>query len=414
MSCHNNENRQALYESLKAIDPSLPPAYRFWHPRGTANGGTASRNDVAQVCDSAWLAATLSNDNYEHQSPSEQLVLLNNFMTARNAIVEMDSHAQTVAALKSYVNTSTRALERRDNNMVSKLTKKGLLVLGVTALLSAGIAIGSVGPQVSEASPSKNNVTYSAPSKQQCVDGAEKVLLKKGELVTWQWKSGRQAPKVLKKNRAACVVPVTQSNGLTVNADGVITALPVNFPKQPTVADIQTLGLTAESKVAPNLRIPQPKSPAVVAKLADTVTPISAHTVEIPNVTGWTAEGGNVIDGTKTIVMVTWELRGGSGVINVGNGTQVKFVDGVARVTTSIGSTEEFSHGQMRGRINTAGVTNDYGQTELPASVMKDWRYIYAKDASGIGNPVGVNANPAIIKPNSDGTVLVSSDFSVK
>lgn len=415
MACHNSAAKRAVYDALKSVDPTLPAPYAFWHPRGAKNSSDVDGREVVKALDSAWLAATLGNQTYDQLPPEEQLELLSHYLEARDELADATQRgASTVAALNRYVAVKTKEQERRDGETAKKWTKRAALTLAATALLSVGWMAGSTTPQVSEAAP--NGITYTAAVKKQCVDGAEKVLLKKGKVVTWQWKSGRTAEKVMKKTRTACVVPAVSpalpSGGLTMNASGEVTALPSSFPKNPTVQDIAALGLTPESKVAPSLRIPQPNAPIAGAKLADTVKPVRAYPVEVPNVVGWSLAEGEIVNGTTTIVMVEWELRGGSGVVDLGNGTRVPFVNGVARVATSIGGAD-FTQGQMTGRITGNGIAPDYGQAQLPSSTTQNWTVKYAKDASGIGSPFGVNANSSVIASNQDGSVWINPDFTL-
>lgn len=415
MACHNSTAKRAVYDALKSVDPTLPAPYAFWHPRGSKSNSDADGREVVKALDSAWLAATLANPTYDQLPPEKQLELLSRYLEARDELADANMRDSAVAALNRYVAQKTKQQERRDGETAKKWTKRAALTLAATALLSVGWMAGSTTPQISEAAP--NGITYTAPVKKQCLDGAEKVLLKKGKVVTWQWKSGRTAEKVMKKTRTACAVPATStalpSGGVTVNASGEVTALPSSFPKKPTVQDIASLGLTADTKVAPSLRIPQPAAPVAPAKLADTVTPIRAYPMEVPRyVDKGLYNGGLVQDGTETVVMVEWELRGGSGVVDLGNGTRVPFVNSVARVSTSIGGAD-FTQGQMAGRITGNGIAPDYGQAQLPASTTQNWTVKYAQDASGIGSPFGLNANAAVISPTQDGSVWVNPDFTL-
>lgn len=414
MCCHTTPIRSAVHAALAAVDPALAPGYRFWHQTG-AGRVRGSDHTVAASLDAAWMAATLNSPTYDAMMPDEQLAALTAFVDARKAAIEDGTPAMT-AALDRYTASKVKEAERSDGQG-RRWTRRSLMTLGATLLLTAGFMAGSTNPSESEAA-SRNPVVYTAPTKGQCLDGARKVILAKGKTVQWKTATGKVAAKKLAKKTTACVVPahsatVPSSGGLTVNASGAVTALPVGFPASPTVAQIAVLGLTADSKVSPSLRIPQPAQPVAPAKLADTVRPVRAYPVQVPRyIDKGLYDGGLVQDGTDTVVMVEWELRGGSGVVDLGNGTKVPFVDGVAHATTSLG-TPDFAGGQMSGRIIAAGVAPDFGQAGLPASTTQGWHYRYAKDATGIGSPVGVHANSAIVAPDQDGSVWINSDYSL-
>ena len=380
----------------------------------------------------------------------ERLDLHLAWMRARNAIIEEGMTGGQLAALSRYVTNKALALEEeRDSEVKVAVSEKtrglkarliatasglGLLSLVAIAASSMGLSTASVNnepantnttitaeaqPRVTNSFKVGNKTVYTKMVKGKCDAGEVKTKISKKARVQWEWSNGNVSTKVLKKGKVVCAY--TNSKGVkseaTYNAAGVMTKLPSTFPKNPTVADIESLGLTKDSKVAPNLRLPQPSGRALApAKLADTVTPIRAYPMEYPNmVDKGLYNGGFVQEGTKTAIMVEWELRGGSGIVDLGNGTKVPFVNGVARVTGSIGGTEGFPRGQTQGQIMGNGILPDYGQANLPSSTTQNWKIDNAKDVSGIGYPFGVNANSAVIKQGlMDGVVTVFPDYTFR
>jgi len=308
---------------------------------------------------------------------------------------------------------------------------KRFLITGV----AVAVVVGSIVTPVL-AAPA-NSVFYSKPIAGKCSADSVKVKSPKTQKVTWQWVNGNVGKKKITKGKVVCksVTLSVPPSEATYNTAGVMTKLPANFPKNPTVADIQSLGLTPQSKVAPNLTVPQPKTPVAEAKLADTVTPLRAWTVE-RNVYGPFILGQEQqITGTKTVIMVEWKLVGGSGVVNLGvgaeknnvpqgtvinkdrneinGGSDSRFVNGVAYVSTGAGTTKDFQHGKFITKLVTSGISPDFGQTSLPTSMTQHWKYNKAVDDTGIGSPTGKRANPAVIRPGSDGIVIVNSDLSI-
>jgi hypothetical protein len=349
---------------------------------------------------------------WDDLSPDDQMCLLQRFMAARGEALTEPTE-RTLMGLESYVSRRVRAVKRADT--AGRTARRTALGVGAGALLTLGIFVGQVGGDVSSiAAPAGSPVTYSATVKGKCVDASKTVLLKKGARVIWQARSGAIVQRTLKRKTRACVsTAVTPARvSSTVNAAGVITA--VQVPSNPTVADIAALGLSRTSKVAPDLRIPMPSKPTAAAKLADTVTPVRAYMVEQPRSTGWSLDGGETFAGTESVVYVEWELKGGGGVVDVGNGTYVPFASGVARVVTPIGAAT-FAGGVMTGVMDAKGIAADYGQSTLPPSVMTGWDVTYAKGASGKGNPVGIHANAS--NPDfgqvMDGAVRVDADMNI-
>lgn len=223
--------------------------------------------------------------------------------------------------------------------------------------------------------------------------------------------------------RKRCAKPASVAktpSGLTVNADGVVTALPADFPASPTAADIASLGLTKDSKVSPTLRIPQPTGTAIApAQLASKVRPVGVTQVgtsKIPSGLGYVE---------NRAAWVEWEFTGGSGVVaypsqdSPSSPSTIHYTklnpSGVTRVIQPISLTPDDN-----GRIQDfffGDIQPDYGQAHVPASTLEGWNLPTAKDKSGVGHPVGVTANPGFwnkaaglrdgfVSLNPDGTLL--------
>ena len=112
-----------------------------------------------------------------------------------------------------------------------------------------------------------------------CPDDFTLAKAKGTHKVTWQYKK-RIGEKTLKKGKLACIYTgkdgVSQSGKFDEN--GVLVALPSNFPKNPTPVDIAALGLTPETKVSPDLRLPTPK---LGSELAPAVLPEEVKVISV-------------------------------------------------------------------------------------------------------------------------------------
>jgi hypothetical protein len=445
---------------MKQIDPSLDSPDKFWHTQGreSDSGVSVEKVEAEKALDAAFLAAVsggMADDNDEDWADvdaDERLDQHIAWMKARQELLAEGLTAGQLAAISRYVadkhETAQSQVKAEAAKEIAKVKmsnsrlKRALAALGVFSVLGGMgwmMAPGAAAPTLNDhhsvtqedstyalrsldASTSfkvGNKTIYTKAVKGKCDAGEVKLKMPSTKKVNWEWANGNVGPKVVKKGAKVCkyVSKAGVASEATYNAQGVMTALPKSFPKNPTVEDIQSLGLTPQSKVSPSLRIPQPVGAALApAKLADTVTPIRAYPVEVPNmVDKGIYNGGFVQEGTKTAIMVEWELRGGSGVVDLGNGTKVPFVNGVARVTNSIGGSEGFPRGQIQGQIMGRGILPDYGQANLPSTTTQNWKLDKAKDASGIGSPFGVNANSAVIKQGlMDGVVTVFPDYSIR
>ncbi len=287
----------------------------------------------------------------------------------------------------------------------------------VSGLMAAILAGSLVTPAF--AAPNQSTV-YSKPVSGKCVDGAVKLKIKKTAKVNWEWANGNVGKKTLKKGKTVC--QYVSSAGVTTEAtyvDGVLTALPKNFPKNPTVQDIQSLGLTADSKVSPKLKIPQPTGkPLVEGSLPSAVKPVSvSRPFNVYQVDEW----GDVTD--RQMFNVTWNLAGGSGIIHYtkydpATNTYVQTYTPLSpNGVTQIVSTD-WSEGSEEPSLRLSGrVESNFGQANLPSSAISNtetgggWDVPNVKDKSGVGSPTGVNSNPGgDYNPNADGIVLLDKN----
>lgn len=414
MSCERNPARRNLHAVLYQLDTSVGGGQTFWHAGKCTGRQAVSAAELRVKVDAAWAVA-MDAGVWESLNPEGQLQTMQRFMEARTELLA-DPTERTLVALDAYLARHVREVRRAER--VGSVKKRTVLAITAGLMLTLGVFTGSTNPSVSTAAVTAVNtgVAYTAPVKGQCVDGSKSVLLRKGAVVKWQARSGQIVSKRLAKKTRACVAvsagssAVSSGSLLSVGANGAVTA--VSLPKRPSVGDIAALGLTAHSKVDPNLRIPMPSDAVSAAKLANTVRPVRAYTVTQPHSTGWTLNGGETFDGTDTIVMVEWELVGGSGVVETNTG-YVPFVNGTARVVTSLGAAD-FQNGQMTG-VLVGQIAPNYGQASLPASVMADWDVPYALDRDGRTGSVGVNASASNPQFGSfmDGAVRLDQNFNL-
>jgi hypothetical protein len=192
----------------------------------------------------------------------------------------------------------------------------------------------------------------------------------------------------------------TTASGLTVNADGTITALPSNFPKNPTAQDIASLGLTRDSKVDPNLRLPQPSGkPLVAPKLADKIVPVGVYGTSVERVESGNSAGYEDV----TVRWIEWDVQGGQGSLEyagantVGGQQSVQSValnpNGSVRIIQGIPvSSANQLNGSNQYKIIGA-VVPDYGQTAIPSSLSQNWQLgsQRATDVTGAGANVSVH-----------------------
>jgi hypothetical protein len=294
---------------------------------------------------------------------------------------------------------------------------KRFLIMGV----AVAVVVGSIVTPV-VAAPA-NSTVYSKTVSGKCAATSTKVTASKTQQVTWQWVNGNIGKKKITKGKVVCksVTLSVPPSEATYNTAGVMTKLPANFPKNPTVKDIQSLGLNADSKVSPQLRIPKPTGdPLAVGVLADTVKPVS---VSRPFTVTQTDDWGDT--SSKRVFDVTWDLAGGSGVVRtvrydpVSN-TYVQYYtqlnpNGVTRITSTNWSEGEGSKSpyiELNGSVHT-----NYGQADLPFSTTRDWGLPYVgAGPTRFGTPTGQNTNLDTegSKVKVDGYVILDENLNMK
>jgi hypothetical protein len=294
---------------------------------------------------------------------------------------------------------------------------KRSLIVGVFL----AFAVGSIVTPV-VAAPA-NSTVYSKTVSGKCAATSTKVTASKTQQVTWQWVNGNVGKKKITKGKVMCksMTSKVPPGEATYNAQGVMTALPKNFPKNPTVKDIQFLGLNADSKVSPQLRIQQPSGdPLAVGVLADSVKPVSvSRPFTVTQIDDW----GDT--SSKRVFDVTWDLAGGSGVVRTvrydpASNTYVQYYtqlnpNGVTRITSTQWSEGEGSKSlyiELSGSVQT-----DYGQAGLPFSTTSDWKLPYVgAGPTRFGLPTGKNTNLDTegSKVKVDGYVILDENLNMK
>ena len=301
------------------------------------------------------------------------------------------------------------SLQRYVNPAMEQPKHSGALALSAAVLIALTSMVGIAAP--ANAGSVAKPLTVSAPVKKKCVDNAKKILVKKGQKVQWERRDGKVITKTMKKNRRVCPVNETPPvhGGVTISTGGKVTALPSNFPLQPTYEDIQGLGLTATTAVSPKLRIPQPTAPIAKARPADAIRAVSVRTERVPKVVASTLDG-DIIDGEVDIIYVTWEIVGGEGVMDFG-ASGVKLNPNGSVLVERPNGEANFRNGQQQVTFMARGVTDDYGQLSLPQSTTRNWVL-----PNPHGSQLGVNANPAAPNFGSfmDGVGTLTSDMTLR
>lgn len=299
--------------------------------------------------------------------------------------------------------------------------KKAFLgIVSVALVLPIGLATSAA-----SANQVKPTLTFTKMVKGKCAPDQIKTKMGKTQKVNWQWKNGNIGKKTVKKGQTVCKFTnaAGQSATAPTNSAGVMTALPSTFPKNPSASDIKNLGLTPESKVAPNLRIPQPTgAPLAKGELPDKVRPQRVVSVR----DGFYEWGGYPIK----YITVEWEFTGGSGTVSYLNNNDINNDSGLTQQNVALnpsGTTRVTQTSALRADITpdqtvkgvpahnvrfSGKILPDYGQASVPSSMTKDWKVPAVKDESGVGVPVGKYANPQYYNSDSgmprDGIVFLT------
>ena len=278
----------------------------------------------------------------------------------------------------------------------------------IKALAVAGIVLGAsaIFASPAQTAPNVDKRTYVAMVKGVCPSGSVKISVRKPVRVQWQQVNGATVSKALKKGAKVCRLPVPTVNPeLPSVVDGVLMRLPANFPANPTVQDIQSLGLTPQSKVSPSLRIPKPSTsiaPAVSASNVDAVSAGRPYTTTILD------DYGDY--NTQEVMDTTWTIKGGSGVLSfpkydpVTNKSYANMVVLNPSETITVTTTSIIT---QKGIVQFVGtVKPNYGQANIPSSLSDGWRYSNTEY-----KPAGVNMYPTAA--NEDGYVLLNDDMTM-
>lgn len=289
------------------------------------------------------------------------------------------------------------------------------------AVITAALGVSALHPATAAPNTTKSGTEYVWATKananeihrkargRSCPDDFTLARAKGTHKVTWQYPK-RLGEKTLKKGKFACIY--TSTDGVTsqgkFDKNGVLTALPSNFPKNPTPADIASLGLTPDMKVSPNLRMPQPKAGTELAPavLPEKVTVVATHPNKIIEVSvpaqGYNdfLNGGQWVETRPATVErlfpVEIEYHGGEGVVMVASAydpstdqlvpykgyklspdkvTKVYQMFGVPDSAPSRVSVVPQDGGTASSYFHVGGfIAPDYGQANLPATMLSDWK----------------------------------------
>jgi len=239
-----------------------------------------------------------------------------------------------------------------------------------------------------------------------CPEDFDLATVKGKHKVSWQYPSGKVGAKTVKKGQDVCVYKGQPG----VWKDGVLVGLPGNFPKNPTAQDIADLGLTRDTPVSPDLRIPQPKKGTYfeAPELADYVTPIrivDKGVVEKTYPTAYDSEKGEYVytSVSNPVYDVEWEYRGGRGVLETATADGIQSYklqpNGAVTVVTQhlVSSGQDLPDGKWTVAAQSTTVP-DYGQANLPQSAVQDWQFVDERDFGpwkGLSNfPTGKHSAP--------------------
>jgi len=448
MCCYTGSRHKAFYDAMKQIDPSLDSPDKFWHTQGreSDSGVSVEKVEAEKALDAAFLAAVsggVADDNDEDWADvdaDERLDQHIAWMKARQELLAEGLTAGQLAAISRYVadkhETAQSQVKAEAAKEIAKVKmsnsrlKRALAALGIFSVFGGMgwmMAPGAAAPTLNDhhsvtqedstyalrsldASTSfkvGNKTIYTKAVKGKCDAGEVKLKMPSTKKVNWEWANGNVGQKVVKKGATVCkyVSKAGVASEATYNAQGVMTALPKSFPKNPTVEDIQSLGLTPQSKVSPSLRIPKPSTsiaPAVSASNVDAVSVGRPYTTTILD------DYGDY--NTKEVMDTTWTIKGGSGVLSfpkydpVTNKSYANMVVLNPSETITVTTTSIIT---QKGIVQFVGtVKPNYGQANIPSSLSDGWRYSNTEY-----KPAGVNMYPTAA--NEDGYVLLNDDMTM-
>lgn len=418
MACHNRRGAKDILGALREVDSSIGESdSKFWHKTlGSQGGGTAKADSLSAMSaiDAAWLAATKNNADWSKLTPQERLEIQDRFRTLREQVEDgkLSLTQNQVMKLGAYTAKKKR---------VPMITRIGMSVAGL--VVASGLVAA---PAAAAPNTTKSGIEYVWATKKNadeihmkargksCPDDFTLARAKGTHKVTWQYPK-RLGEKTLKKGKFACIY--TSADGVTAQGtfdkNGVLTALPSNFPKNPTAEDIRALGLTPDMKVAPNLRLPKPSAGSEITApvLPEKVTPVATHQDfiierEIPAEGYWEYDYSTTSGDKKWVQTreasvkrsfpVEVEYHGGAGVLMVRDaydpdtGQVVKYkpytlapdkvttvyqMFDVAEPTPAPGRQPVVKDGGTNKEYFHVGgfIAPDYGQANVPASMLSDW-----------------------------------------
>lgn len=255
MCCHTRPANRRLMAALANHAQMVGSGHEMWV------GESATRKEMDGL-----LSAVLDSRAFQNLGPVQRAEASAELLSAIDDLKGNYPNRTLVAA-------ATRDLEgKAARRRASKKTRRvGAGVAIATLAATIGMGIGAAQPTADASAVSvlkadkSSSVVYSNPSKGKCDVGEKKVVVKKGQRVLWEWKNGNQShKKKMKKTRKVCAAAEAAPKGSFAAPpmkDGVITGLPKDFPKNPTVGDIKNLGWGPETKVSPTVVVPQPKRP---------------------------------------------------------------------------------------------------------------------------------------------------------
>lgn len=383
MCCHNGHGAKEVLSALRGVDNSITEKdSAFWHKTlGSQGGGTAKADPVKALAaiDAAWLAATKNNKNWSAMSPQERLDTQGRFRSLREHVEDgqITLTENQVLKLGSYVTK---------RKVTPRIVRVGTVAAGL--LVTMGVVTGSAAnaeaaPHVPIAATVHNANDLHTPvgKNGMCATDFTIAKAKRTHKVTWLAKTGNVTTRhLMKEGTKACIFIGTDGATATapVSADGTLTALPPNFPAKPTAQEISSLGLTRDSKIAPNVRLGQPTGPALVQpELANKIVPVRALGTTVEQVESGT---GYI---SQPIQWVEWEVQGGQGALTYRGATSVGGEQSTQSVSLNpngsvrilqgipVGSGDQLERGTQFKMSGT--VVPDYGQTSLPSSLTQNW-----------------------------------------
>lgn len=314
-----------------------------------------------EILDAAYDKA-VSSRHFKTLPEAEKMAILSEMAATRAAVAdgELVIPAAICNALSRYSKESWR----------SRISKKAAIGGGIAVLSVAGaVAL----PMSHATAPVAAKTTISAtkanaalphakPIKGMCA--ADFVLAKARYKHTVKTTTGGKM--ALKKGALVCIEVAAGSTGGNNGTVRSTTGVPANFPSNPSVADVQSLGWGPDTQVprsvwdGPNPTLKRPASPAASAAKPASVT---INRAVAPQVTD---------DGSGT-VRISYEvtISGGSGVVQDSTGAYHAL--GKGPVTMKVVDYSDALPGGQASAGSNILVMDDYGQAYVPKDVAEAW-----------------------------------------